>query len=138
MTIAHRVFLLGAGASRSCGLPLTRELFPLVAKSLDNQVLRQRLTDFLIYLYPTFRPKWENYPNLEEFLSLAEVYLDWAPAVKSSHRFEPSEIGELKQGVLRALSKVLVDRLRSTAISTTALFNLVKALRKGDVIITFN
>ena len=77
-----RVFVLGAGASKSCRLPLTNELLPGVLPAIDDPATRTGLEDFIRYLYPHFRSAWRNYPNLEELLSLIDTYLEFSPKVK--------------------------------------------------------
>lgn len=72
---ARRVFLLSAGASKSWGLPLTNELFPLALTGVKKRESRDLIRKFIQYQYPRFREPWKNYPPFEEFLSLVDVYL---------------------------------------------------------------
>jgi hypothetical protein len=135
---ASRVFLLGAGASKACGLPLTNELLPTVLPALKTKSLRKRTADFLKYLYPYFEPRWRNYPNLEELLSLMDVYADFSSKVKSSHKFEPHEVEELKDDLLAAITASLSAKTESIKIRKTQFFRLARLLRPGDAVVTFN
>ena len=135
---ANRVFLMGAGASKACGLPLTNELLPTVLPSLKTKSLRKRVTEFAKYLYPYFKSSWGNYPNLEELLSLMDVYVEFSSKIKSSHKFEPDEVEQLKNDLLGAITASLSDLTEKINIERTQFFHLGKILRPGDAVVTFN
>jgi len=135
---AERVFLLGAGASKACGLPLTNEMLPTVLPALKTKSLRKRTTDFVKYLYPYFKSSWGNYPNLEELLSLMDVYVEFSSKVKSSHKFEPDEVDELKDDLLAAITASLSEKTESIKIQNTQFFRLAQLLKPGDAVVTFN
>jgi hypothetical protein len=135
---AERVFLLGAGASKACGLPLTNELLPTVLPALKTKSLRKRTTEFVKYLNPYFKSSWRNYPNLEEFLSLMDVYVEFSSKVKSGHKFEPDEVEELKDDLLAAITASLSEKTEKIKIQNTQFFRLAKLLKPGDAVITFN
>jgi hypothetical protein len=135
---ANRVFVLGAGASKACGLPLTSELLPIVLSALKTKSLRKRTTDFVKYVYPHFHSSWRNYPHFEELLSLMDVYVEFSSKVKSSHKFEPDEVDELKDDLLAAITASLSEKTQSIKISNTQFFRLAKLLRPGDAVVTFN
>jgi len=135
---ANRVFLLGAGASKACGLPLTNELLQTVLPSLKTKSLRNRIVDFVKYLYPYFEQSWRNYPNLEELLSLMDVYVEFSSKVKSSHKFEPNEVAELQNSLLAAITTTLSEKTQRIRIRNTQFFRLAQLLRPGDAVVTFN
>ncbi|MFA4842225.1 MAG: hypothetical protein WC658_00085 [Candidatus Omnitrophota bacterium] len=63
---SRRVFVLGAGFSKCCDIPLGgKELF---AKAFNSNVypldkgIRER---YLPFFYPNFKPEWENFPDIE-------------------------------------------------------------------------
>ena len=130
-----RVFVLGAGASKSCGLPLTNELFPEV---LPKVAPRSRLLELIEYLYPHFRLSWRNYPRFEEFLSLLDVHLEFNPKVKRRHLFGNTEVQELKESLLSAVSRHLCDLVSGVDIRNKQMFRLAQELGPRDVVITFN
>jgi hypothetical protein len=103
---ARRVFVLGAGASKACGLPLANELLAHVFQN-DDLRYRNRLIEFIQYVYPRFDAQWGNYPNIEEFLSLVEVVLTFNEKVKSKHKFETPEIRKLRDDLLKAIAALL-------------------------------
>jgi hypothetical protein len=107
MTV-QRVFLLGAGASKSWGLPLTNELFPLALTGVAKRQSRKLIRDFIQYRYPHFRKRWKNYPPFEEFLSLIDVYLEFADVIQRGHSFSPSDVAQIKKDLLLAISVVLL------------------------------
>lgn len=135
---AKRVFVLGAGASKACGLPLTNELLPNVLPSLGTKSVRKRALAFIKYLYPYFEPGWGNYPNVEELLSLMDVYVQFSPKVKSSHKFDPDDVEELKDELLAAISVCLLERTANVKIQSTQFFRLAQVMRPGDVVVSFN
>jgi hypothetical protein len=135
MTV-QRVFLLGAGASKSWGLPLTNELFPLALTGVAKRQSRKLIRDFIQYQYPHFRRRWRNYPPFEEFLSLVEVYLEFADVIKRGHSISPSDVAQIKKDLLLATSVVLHRERPKTARSKVTKF--AELLRAGDVVITFN
>ncbi|NDQ55746.1 MAG: hypothetical protein GZ088_01580 [Acidipila sp.] len=135
---AKRVFILGAGASKACGLPLTNELLPDIVSSLGTKPVRKRALNFIKYLYPYFELTWGNYPNVEELLSLMDVYVEFSKKVKSSHKFEPDEVEELKDELLTAISVSLSERTAKVKIQNTQFFRLAQIMRPGDVVVSFN
>ncbi len=53
-----------------------------------SESIGDQLLAFVEYLYPHFKKPWRNYPNLEEFLSLCDVYLVFREKVTRKHAFE--------------------------------------------------
>jgi hypothetical protein len=132
----RRVFLLGAGASKSWGLPLTNELFPLALTGVPKRQDRQLIRNFIRYQYPHFHRHWKNYPPFEEFLSLVEVYLDFADVIKREHRFSSKEVTRIRKELLQAIPAVLHGAREGAAHSRVRKFAAV--LQPGDAVITFN
>ena len=95
----RRVFLLGAGASKSWGLPLTNELFPLALTKVPKRQTRTMIRDFIKYQYPHFARRWKNYPPFEEFLSLVDVYLEFADVIKKGHSFSTSDVACIQKRI---------------------------------------
>jgi hypothetical protein len=132
----RRVFLLGAGASKSWGLPLTNELFPLALTGVPKRKDRELIRRFIQYQYPYFRRRWKNYPPFEEFLSLVDVYLDFADVIKRGHSFSIEQVRRIRKEVLLAISRVLHEARTRAAHAEVKKF--AELLRAGDVVITFN
>src|SRR6266705_1363311 len=103
----RRVFLLGAGASKSWGLPLTNELFPLALTGVPKRQDRKLIRDFIQYQYPHFHRRWKNYPPFEEFLSLADIYLYLADVIEGGHSFSIEDVARLRKELLLAIPAVL-------------------------------
>jgi hypothetical protein len=133
-----RVFILGAGASACCGVPLTNGLLSEVLPLIDDTRAHDRLLQFIKYQYPYFTEKWRNYPRLEEFLSLLDVYLLFSNKVKSKHAFDDDAVENLRRELLRAVSIYLCQKAQAINIKRTRLFHLANRLAPGDVVITFN
>jgi len=135
MTV-RRVFLLGAGASKSWGLPLTNELFPLALKGVPKREDRKLVRDFIRYQYPHFHRRWNNYPAFEEFLSLVDVYLDFADVIKRGHSFSIEDVKRIKKELLLAIPAVLHGARAKAAHSRVRKFAAL--LQPGDAVVTFN
>jgi hypothetical protein len=132
----RRVFLLGAGASKSWGLPLTNELFPLALTGVKKRASRDLIRKFIQYQYPHFRKRWKNYPPFEEFLSLVDVYLEFADVIKRGHSFSIEDVRQIRKELLLAISAVLHGARSGAAHSNVRRF--AQVLRPGDAVITFN
>jgi hypothetical protein len=133
---ARRVFLLGAGASKSWGLPLTNELFPLALTGVPKGENREAIRKFIRYLYPHFRRRWKNYPPFEEFLSLIDIYLNFADVIKHSHSFSIEDVERIKKELLLAIPAVLHGARAKAAHSSVRKFTAL--LEPGDAVVTFN
>jgi hypothetical protein len=133
---ARRVFMLGAGASKSWGLPLTNELFPLALTGVPKRQDRELIRDFIQYQYPHFRRRWKNYPPFEEFLSLVDIYLDFADVIKRGHSFSIPDVRRLRKKLLLAIQTVLHGAQKGPEHSNASKFAAL--LEPGDVVLTFN
>jgi hypothetical protein len=134
---SNRLFILGAGASKACGIPLASELLKEVFEKSEFAG-KDRLMDLLRYLYPRFEPQWGNYPNIEEFLSLVDVTITFNEKVKSHHKFTTNEISELRDQLLTGIATLLLRVDPSVAVKATPLLSLAKHLRPNDTVVTFN
>jgi hypothetical protein len=132
----RRVFVLGAGASKSWGLPLTNELFPLALRAVHNPTDRKQIRDFIRYQYPHFHTRWRNYPPFEEFLSLVDVYLEFADVIKRDHAFSVEEVAQLRKELLLAIPVVFHGA--RTDVKHSKVQQFARVLERGDVVITFN
>ncbi len=132
----RRVFLLGAGASKSWGLPLTNELFPLALTGIPKRHNREMIQGFIQYQYPYFRSQWENYPPFEEFLSLVDVHLEFADVIKRGHKFSNDDVARIRRELLLGISAVLHEARTGAARARVRKF--AELLQAGDVVITFN
>src|SRR3989304_5517158 len=88
--MAKRCYILGAGFSKACGLPLARELMELVwrrrqkqSQEFDPIGLLDQQRDFLRHFFPScdLEKKW---PHFEELLTLLDEWDDFAGACGSS------------------------------------------------------
>jgi hypothetical protein len=73
-----KVIVLGAGASKSFGLPLATELLPEMigwhrARGADSSL--KDIFEFLEYFYPSFRRDRPRFPPAEDVLGMIEVAL---------------------------------------------------------------
>lgn len=134
----NRVFVLGAGASACCGFALTNRLLPEVLPLMNPASSRKDLEGLIEYLYAHFDTRWRNYPNLEEFLSFLESYLQLNEWVKSKHKYPNDVVRRLRDDLLLAVSDYLHARLDEVTIRRTKLYELARKLEPGDAVVTFN
>lgn len=135
--LKKRVFFLGAGFSKCCGLPLGgRDLF---AKCGAKERRDEYPEDFdvilndiygLKFFYPSFNENYENYPDVEEFCTLLNGCLIQNPAAKQM------------EAVLEAVKRqicLLIDAQQEKLNNYKNISTFVrKHLKEGDVIISLN
>jgi hypothetical protein len=138
---ALRVFILGAGVSAACGIPVAKDIFRATMlqeqRGLDSA--KTEVHKLLRYLYPGFDQALKNYPNIEDFLNLLEM----AKAFNSeefvrSEPFSGKRIKEVERTVLRSLTAFLWNAMQSKDALKPIRRFAEKEVRLGDVAITFN
>jgi len=67
-----------------------------------------------------------------------DVYVQFSAKVKSSHKFDPDDVEELKDELLAAISVNLSERTAKVKIQSTQFFRLAQVMRPGDVVVSFN
>jgi hypothetical protein len=104
------VLVLGAGASASCGIALTKDILresmeKLSAEEPDKARKANRLLE---YLYQDFNPGYRNYPNIEDFLNILEIASTFnSQEFIESTLWPKTKTTEVKKIVLRALTEYL-------------------------------
>lgn len=131
------VFVLGAGVSRTAGLPLAGELLGEVCENALAPDAREELDAFLEYVIPTFSREHANYPDVEEFLSLLEVAEQWTKIQPTGVRFPRRRLSRLKRTFLLAMAGFLW-RGHEAVGKDHPIALLAQHLEDGDVVITFN
>lgn len=78
--MAGTVVILGAGATKSCGGPLTREILPLMLQYKNDEATQDKLLHLEKFLSENFHlqpnPKPEDYPGLPLLMSLLDLTLE--------------------------------------------------------------
>lgn len=71
----RRVFVIGAGVSASCGIPVSKDFFSEMMKEwIEHAPDEVRMVHNLIeYLYPQFSSEDPIYPNIEQFFNQVEM-----------------------------------------------------------------
>jgi hypothetical protein len=137
---SSRVFVLGAGVSASCGIPVAQSILRAAMDRLEDNdgPARDRIHKLLDYLYPSFSSALRNYPNIEDFMNLLEM----AQQVNSKDFIESSiwpaeDLREIEAGVLQAVTDYLWAKMKSCDLQPLKQFAKY-ILREGDTIVTFN
>jgi hypothetical protein len=135
-----RVFVLGAGVSASCGIPVARDILGQAVLHLghkDGQEVKQ-IHRLLRLFYPAFDEDLRNYPNIEDFLNFIQVAKDFNKGFVSSKQWPPEELKRVDLTTLKALTDYIWS-LMADATKQRAVDNFVRNnLRRGDTGITFN
>lgn len=137
----RRVLVLGAGASASCGIAVSRDILRAAIQQLAGRTAEdaEKVHELLSYLYPDFREDLANYPNVEDFLSLIEMAKQFhTEAYVESKRWSKSKLQEAMDTTLRAITEYIWgfmgDEDRRRVLSDLAR----ELVRAGDVVISFN
>lgn len=136
-----RVFILGAGVSASCGVPVARDIFRATMLRLlrENSTRAEEVHKVLRYLYPGFDESLKNYPNIEDFFNLLEMAKQFnTEEFVESERFSEQRIEKVGEVVLKALTDFLWRRMQSKDKLRPLLEFAESEIRLGNVVITFN
>lgn len=134
------MFFLGAGFSRSLGLPNTAELLMEVRKLADakNLAIDRKLREAYRYFYP--EEAEEFVPDVVDFFSVLRAYEDVSGiASEGKPRFpggfsHPGLLTELRLVVVR----LLCERLRQVQMPPGGWATVEQMLQPGNVVITSN
>lgn len=136
-----RVFILGAGVSAACGVPVAKDIFRAMMVRLwdaGNSSANEVHKD-LRYLYPAFDAKLKNYPNIEDFFNLLEMAKTFnSEEFVQSERFSEGRIRKVESIVLKALTAFLWESIQSTDNLKPLRQFAETRVDRGDVVITFN
>jgi hypothetical protein len=137
---SSRVFVLGAGVSASCGIPVAQRLLSAAMDYLQDEdgPRRDRIHKLLDYLYPGFSISMRNYPNIEDFLNLIEMaqQFNTEDFIESS-LWRAGDLKEIHAMVLQAVTDYLWAAMKHCNLEPLKQF-VTRILRKGDTIVTFN
>ncbi len=129
-------YILGAGASQDAGVPLTRDLFPQIANIIvEGSRERKYLDQVLAYCFPDYNRRLENYPYIEDFLSLLDEGVRFNQFVRTKD-FSSDKLEGLRKQIVKAIAEVLWNHALLPA--TASLTKFAKVLTPGDVVISFN
>lgn len=136
-----RVFILGAGVSKSYGGPLTEELLPEAIERVHTKSgyvrLAKRVNEVLAYAFPMFNPSQCIYPNVEAVLSMLEVWKEFNSSIQKEPTYSDFQIEEVRRWILRFITERLIP-LTDNITKDSAISRFAARLRKGDLVITFN
>jgi hypothetical protein len=136
----QRVFILGAGVSASCGIPVAQNILRAAMDRLESHdgPVRDRIHKLLDYLYPSFSIALRNYPNIEDFMNLVEM----AQQVNSKDFIESSmwpakDLAKVAASVLQAVTDFLWGQMKDCNLDPLKKFAKY-VLAEGDTVVTFN
>lgn len=136
-----RVFILGAGVSASCGIPVAKDILRATMLRLlgDQNAQAYEIHKMLRYLYPGFDSGLMNYPNIEDFLNLLQMAKRFnTEEFVRSEPFSESRITKVEDIVMKALTDFLWESMQSKDSLAALRTFAEKELRLGDIVITFN
>lgn len=136
-----RVFVLGAGVSASCGIPVAKDILreALVMLGNEDKPVQRRIHKLLEYLYPSFTEHLQNYPNIGDFLNLLEMARVFnREEFIQSQLWPPEELDLIDRSILKAVTDYIWGRMREEG-AIRGICDFVKCcIKSGDTIITFN
>ena len=137
-----RVFVLGAGVSASCGIPVAKDILRctmLRLLDIGNGKTADEVHRVLRYLYPSFHESLKNYPNIEDFLNFLEMAKQFnTEEFVTSERFSERRIEKVGDIVLKALTDFLWEKMQSKDRLKSLVEFAESQVKLGDVVITFN
>ncbi len=136
-----RVFILGAGVSAACGIPVAKDIFRATMLRLleAGDMGAGEVHKILRYLYPSFHVELKNYPNIEDFLNFLEMAKTFnTEEFVRSEPYSQKRIKKVEGIVLRALTAFLWESMQSKDKLKPLHRFAEKEVRLGDVVITFN
>jgi len=142
-----RVFLLGAGASKFAGYPLSLDLWRFIRGFPVAEFMAKRRADSVVeaidQVLRIIPPKIVDRPNLEELFTL----LDLATMGTEPLPLEKVNWGDLRPKVMGMISEVFLSHQydfqaelekNNSCPAASVLRNWTSILGDGDIIITFN
>lgn len=138
-----RLFILGAGVSKSCGGSLAKDLLADAihqSKARGQHVRMIRgIDDLLSYAFPNFEQKSGKYPHIEEVLSLFDTWMDFNSKIQDNPRFSDYQISEVRRWILRVVADNLnIISSKKNIQRTSPISRFALSLKPKDVVITFN
>jgi len=135
-----RVFVIGAGVSTSCGIPVARDILRYSIQDLRkrNADAAKSVHSLLRYLYPAFDKDLGNYPNIEEFLNFIEVAKDFNEGFVESAVWSVDELRKVKIITLKAVTDYIWSLMGDATKQRTVNDFVRNNITTGDTIITFN
>ncbi len=137
----RRVFVIGAGASASCGIAVARDILQEAVIRLGGKdASKRKLVDGLLsYLYPGFNVDLKNYPNIEDFLNLLEMARSFnSEEYIESSLWSKTRLESVKDVTMKAVTDYLWERIEEgNALNPMKIF-AGKVLKFADTVVTFN
>jgi hypothetical protein len=132
MDCIDQVIILGAGASKSEGIPLLDELFGAFIKNHSREKQSELILDFFLDFWGighgNFRPNMD-FPSFEECLGI----LDWAQLRGESFKgYNTDKIDKIRSNLLYLIAKVLNENLKESLTNHENLTNRLKSENKLD------
>jgi hypothetical protein len=101
-----RVFIIGAGVSASCDIPIARDILrsAILALRQRSAADAKRVHDLLRFIYPAFDEELGNYPNIEDFLNFIEVARDFNKEFVESTTWPADKLRRVNKITLKAVT----------------------------------
>lgn len=136
----ERVFVLGAGISKHCGYPLTNDLLKeIISRLKTNDRDRSNILNFINNLYYKFNYDTENYPNVEEILSLLAISIEMESKKipEAKYRYYIQDANEINRTILKNICQLFFEKLEKVN-EKMAIFEFASCLKPKDIVISFN
>lgn len=135
----EHVVIFGAGVSRSCDIPLAKNLLEEIVKFVDPRSI-DIVMDFLEYVYPRFKRGEVWCPLAEDVLGMLDIAESYCSIRGRSrgYRWREGAIKQVRDRFLRSLGNYLWSFQQVQMDEYHPLRRFVRLLSKQVVYITFN
>jgi len=138
-----RLFILGAGVSKSYGGSLADDLLTDAINQCKARGRNVRMISgidkILSYAFPDFEPSSGKYPHIEEVLSLLDTWMDFNSQIQDKPQFSDFQISEVRRWIIRIVADSLSTiSSRRNIKQTSSISKFALTLKPKDVVITFN
>ncbi len=133
------VFVLGAGASNPDGVPLQKDLLPMILTDdfdeIKNSEIGKIVIEFLVENFE-FNKELNQYPQLEAVFGFIDYFIEQNESLNAKYTFE--KIREIKEYLIKLIHYVVNLRTDKSSPYYHKFWNLITAHTNNSSIITLN
>ncbi|MDP8234409.1 MAG: SIR2 family protein [Candidatus Saelkia tenebricola] len=134
--LTRTLYILGAGFSKTFGLPLTNEFLAMLVEDGTNEMFFSKIDNACRNFYPSFRTSLQNYPNVEDFYNYYCSLINYYDLLNvPANKYVLDFIQEFNFEV----SGFLENKTKNIKPDEEAyIYEFCNMLDYGDAVITFN
>ncbi len=133
------VFVFGAGTSNADGVPLQKDLLPMIISGeiaeIENSSIGKTVAGFIRDNF-SFFPREQQYPQLEAVFGFLDYFIQQNESLNS--KYTNSKIREIKEYLIKLIHYVVDMKTDSSSATYHAFWEAVKKYNPNISIITLN